>query len=132
MNIVIYRQTKILLRESRIVEATPENSVVANNPSSTVVTPMFIQVGRKKLGRLEMEATRTLIMGVTSLCVMPFLNIVLIGAFFLLSTRFWTTGMLQLKRNAVAVCQRHVLDSRYLRSHNFPCEKQRAKSGMGM
>ena len=132
MNMVIYRQTKILLRESRTVEAATDNSVVTNNQTSTVVTSMAVHVGRNKLGQLEIEATWTLIMGVTSLCVMPCLNIVLIGAFFLLSTRFWTTGMLQLKRNAVAVCQRHVLDSRYLRSHNFPCEKQRAKSGMGM
>ena len=82
MNIVIYRQTKILLRESRTVEATPDNSVVANTQISTVVTSMAVHVGRNKLGQLEMEATWTLIMGVASLCVMPCLNIVLIGTFF--------------------------------------------------
>nr|CAH0103954.1 unnamed protein product [Daphnia galeata] len=82
MNIIIYRQTKILLRESRIVEATPDVSVVAINQSSTVVTPISIHVGRKKLGQLEMEATWTLIMGVTSLCVMPCLNIIFIATFF--------------------------------------------------
>nr|CAH0102018.1 unnamed protein product [Daphnia galeata] len=82
MNIVIYRQTKILLRESRTVEATPDNRVVTNNPSSTVVTPMSIHVGKKKLGQLEMEATQTLIISMTSLCVMPCLNVVLIGVYF--------------------------------------------------
>ena len=82
MNIVIYRQTKILLRESRIVEATPENSVPANTPSNNVVTPMFIQVGRKKFGYLEMGATQTLIISMTSLCVMPFLNFVFMATFF--------------------------------------------------
>ena len=89
MNIVIYRQTKILLRESRTVETTRDegtrvsnDSVTANNQHSTVVTPMSIHVGRKKLGQLEMEATQTLIMGVTSLCVMPCLNVVFIATFF--------------------------------------------------
>jgi hypothetical protein len=81
MNIVIYRQTKILLRESRTVEATPDNSVVANTQISTVVTSMAVHVGRNKLGQLEMEATWTLIMGVTSLCVMPCLNVLLIASF---------------------------------------------------
>jgi dopamine receptor D1 len=81
MNIVVYRQTKILLRESRTVEATPDDSVVANN-HSTVVSPMSIHVGKKKLGQMEMEATRTLIMGVTSLCVMPCLNVVFSATFF--------------------------------------------------
>ena len=82
MNIVVYRQTKILLRESRIVEATPENSVAANNPSNNIVTPMFIQVGRKKFGHLEMEATQTLIISVVSHCVMPFLNVIFFATFF--------------------------------------------------
>ena len=82
MNIIIYRQTKILLRESRTVEATPDNSVVANNPSNNVVTPMSIHVGRNKQGQLEIEATRTLIISMTSLCVMPFLNVVFIATFF--------------------------------------------------
>ena len=82
MNIVIYRQTKILLRESRTVEATPDNSVVANNQSSTVVTSMSIHVGRMKICQLEMEATRTLIIGMISLCIMPCLNIVFIAIFF--------------------------------------------------
>jgi hypothetical protein len=82
MNIVIYRQTKILLRESRTVEATPDVSVVANNPSSTVVTPMSIHVGRNKLGQLEIEATRTLVISMTSLCIMPCLNVVFIAIFF--------------------------------------------------
>jgi hypothetical protein len=81
MNIVIYRQTKILLRESRTVEATPDNSVVANTQISIVVTSMAVHVGRNKLGQLEMEATWTLIMGVTSLCVMPCLNVLLIASF---------------------------------------------------
>nr|CAH0103950.1 unnamed protein product [Daphnia galeata] len=89
MNIVIYRQTKILLRESRTVETTRDegtrvsnDSVTANNQHSTVVTPMSIHVGRKKLGQLEMEATQTLIMGVTSLCVMPCLSFVFMATFF--------------------------------------------------
>nr|CAH0103946.1 unnamed protein product [Daphnia galeata] len=82
MNIVIYRQTKILLRKSRIVEAIPADCVVANNQSNNVVTPMSIHLGRKKLDQLEMEATRTLIMGVTSLCVMPCLNVIFMTTFF--------------------------------------------------
>jgi dopamine receptor D1 len=82
MNIIIYRQTKILLRESRTVETTRDDGVTANNQHSTVVSPMSIHVGRKKLDQLEMEATRTLIMGVTSLCVMPCLNVVFSATFF--------------------------------------------------
>ena len=81
MNSVIYRQTKILLRESRTVEATQDDNVTANN-HSTVATPMSIHVGRAKLDQLEIEATWTLIMGVTSLCVMPFLNVVFSATFF--------------------------------------------------
>nr|CAH0103949.1 unnamed protein product [Daphnia galeata] len=65
MNMVISRQTKILLRESRTVEATPDDSVVAITQFSTVVTSMAVHVGRNKLGQLEMEATWTLIMGPT-------------------------------------------------------------------
>ena len=88
MNIIIHRLTKILLRESRIVEATRDqvgasnDIVTANNQRSTVVSPMSIHVGRKKLGQLEMEATQTLVIGVASLCVMPFLNFVFMATFF--------------------------------------------------
>jgi hypothetical protein len=89
MNIVIYRQTKILLRESRTVGTTRDertrvsnDSVTANNQHSTVVSPMSIHVGRKKLGQLEMEATQTLIISMTSLCVMPCLNFVFMATFF--------------------------------------------------
>ncbi len=35
-----------------------------------------------KLGQLEMEAIQTLIIGMTSLCVMPCLNVVFIAIFF--------------------------------------------------
>jgi hypothetical protein len=82
MNIVIYRQTRILLRQSRIAEATPTDRVVAINQSNNVVRSMSIHVGRKKVGQLEMEATRTLIISMTSLCVMPFLNVVFMATFF--------------------------------------------------
>jgi dopamine receptor D1 len=88
MNIIIHRLTKILLRESRIVEATRDqvgvssDIVTANNQHSTVVSPMSIHVGRKKLGQLEMEATQTLVIGVTSLCVMPCLSFVFMATFF--------------------------------------------------
>jgi hypothetical protein len=88
MNIVIYRQTKILLRESRTVETTRDeggvssDSVTANNQHSTVVSPMTIHVDRMKLGRMEMEATQTLVISMTSLCVMPFLNFVFMATFF--------------------------------------------------
>jgi dopamine receptor D1 len=85
MNIVIYRQTKILLRESRTVEATPsdDSSVVAITQfSSAVTSSMAIHVGRKKLCEMEMEATRTLIIGMTSLCIMPCLNVVFVATFF--------------------------------------------------
>jgi dopamine receptor D1 len=85
-NIVIYRQAKILLRESRIAEATPADNVVANNQSSTVVTPMFIHGERKKLGEMEMEATQTLIVAMTSLCVMPCLNVIFSASFL---SCFW-------------------------------------------
>jgi hypothetical protein len=43
---------------------------------------MSIHVGRKKLGQLEMEATQTLVISMTSLCVMPFLNFVFMATFF--------------------------------------------------
>nr|CAH0102017.1 unnamed protein product [Daphnia galeata] len=82
MNIVIYRQTKILLRESRTVKATPADNVVAINQSNNVVRSMSIHVGRKKLGQLEMEATQTLVIGVASLCVMPCLNVIFMATFF--------------------------------------------------
>ena len=82
MNIVVYRQTKILLSQSRIIEATPADSVVADTQFSNVVTSMVIHVDRKKFGQLEMEATRTLVISVASLCVMPCLNFVFMGTFF--------------------------------------------------
>ena len=81
MNIVVYRQTKILLSQSRIIEATPADSVVAINQFSTVVTPMSVHVDRMKLCQLEMEATQTLIISVASLCVMPCLNVIFVAIF---------------------------------------------------
>jgi dopamine receptor D1 len=82
LNIVIYRQTKILLRESRMVEATPDDSLSVVQQFSSTVTPMAIHVGRKKLSEMEIEATRTLIIGMTSLCIMPCLNVIFVATFF--------------------------------------------------
>ena len=62
MKIVIYRHTKVLLRESRTLETTP------NNGHLTTASQMLIHVSRKKIGKLEMEATQNLLFGVTSLC----------------------------------------------------------------
>ena len=82
LNIIIYRQTKILLHESRFVEAAPADNVVADTQFSNVVTSMSIHVGRNKLGQLEMEATRTLIIGITSVGILTCLNVVFIATFF--------------------------------------------------
>nr|CAH0102016.1 unnamed protein product [Daphnia galeata] len=83
MNIVVYRQTKILLHESRFVEAAPADNVVANTQFSNEVTPVvIIHVDRMKIGQQEMEATQTLIIGMTSLCVMPCLIVIFIATFF--------------------------------------------------
>jgi dopamine receptor D1 len=73
LNIIIYRQTKILLHESRFVEAAPADNVVAS---------MSIHVGRNKLGQLEMEATRTLIIGMTSVGILTCLIVVFFATFF--------------------------------------------------
>nr|CAH0103951.1 unnamed protein product [Daphnia galeata] len=43
---------------------------------------MSIHVGRKKLGQMEMEATQTLVISMTSLCFMPCLNFVFMATFF--------------------------------------------------
>jgi hypothetical protein len=86
LNIIIYRQTKIILRP-RTLELTPDERVLSSDSvtathHATVETPMSIHVGRKKLGQMEMEATRTLIIGVASLCVLPCLALVFLATFF--------------------------------------------------
>ena len=87
MNIVLYRQAKILLRESRIVEATPADSVVAITQS--VVTPIFIHVEKKKLDEMEMEATQTLIVAMTIPLRHALPQYTFNCVIFVLSTHFW-------------------------------------------
>ena len=87
LNVIIYRQTKTLLRESRTLQATrderdPSNESANVNNDATVVTPMRIHADRDKLSEMEMEATRTLVIGVASLCVMPCLAIIFITSYF--------------------------------------------------
>jgi dopamine receptor D1 len=87
LNVIIYRQTKTLLRDSRTLQ-TPQGerdlssaSAIVNN-QSTAVTPMCIHADRDKLNEMEMEASRTLVIGVASLCVMPCLALIFIASFF--------------------------------------------------
>ncbi|EFX73286.1 hypothetical protein DAPPUDRAFT_325486 [Daphnia pulex] len=87
LNIIIYRQTKILLRESRTLQTTQDerdlSSGSANvNNQSTAVPSMCIHADREKLVEMEMEASRTLVMGVASLCVMPCLALIFIASYF--------------------------------------------------
>ncbi len=88
MNVILYRQTKTLLRESRTLQATrderdPSNgSANVNNRYSTVIASMCTHAARGKLGEMEMEATRSLVIGVASLCVMPCLALILNASFF--------------------------------------------------
>jgi dopamine receptor D1 len=87
INIIIYRQTRTLLRESRTLQVTqderdPSNRSANVNDDATAVTPMCIHVDRVKLGEMEMEATRTLMIGVASLCVVPCLALLFNATFF--------------------------------------------------
>jgi hypothetical protein len=68
LNVIVYRQTKTLLRESRIIRSSSENRVRDNNS-------MSIHVNGGTLSQMGMEATRTLITGVTSLVVTAFLGV---------------------------------------------------------
>ena len=85
-NIIIYRQTKTLLRESRTLQATqnerdPSNRGSNVNNDASVVNSMCIHVDRERLCEIEMETTRTLMIGVVSLCVMPCLALIFIATF---------------------------------------------------
>jgi hypothetical protein len=90
LNVIVYRQTKNYLSESQcyatstnddigqiqnaifdvgnVVMDSVERAIPAGD-YSIPMTPMSIHVNREKLGQMEMEATRTLIIGVTSLAV---------------------------------------------------------------
>jgi hypothetical protein len=98
LNFIVYRQTKNHLSESQcyapstnddfqiqnvniifdvdgnvidsleLVAVGNDNNGVPND-YTIPMTPMSIHVNREKLGQMEMEATRTLIIGVTSLTV---------------------------------------------------------------
>jgi hypothetical protein len=102
LNFIVYRQTKILLSESRMIcpsaddgrhhivtvdgqqiewielatianesSNTGMSTSVTNDNSTTTTTarPISIHVNRRKFGQMEIEATCTLITGVTSLVV---------------------------------------------------------------
>jgi hypothetical protein len=87
LNVIIYRQTKALLRESRTLPATqderdPSNESPNVNNDATAVTPMRIHADRDKLSEMELKATRTLVIGVASLCVMPCIALIFIASYF--------------------------------------------------
>ncbi|EFX73287.1 hypothetical protein DAPPUDRAFT_253452 [Daphnia pulex] len=88
LNIIIYRQTKSLLRESRTLKVTRDEirePSIANanaNHQSTAVSPMRIHADRDKLSQMEMEATRTLVIAMASLCVMPCLALIFNASYF--------------------------------------------------
>jgi hypothetical protein len=98
LNVIVYRQTKNYLSESQCYAPSTNDDfqiqnvniifdvdgnvidslelVAVGNDNNGVpgdysipMTPMSIHVNREKLGQMEMEATRTLIIGVTSLAV---------------------------------------------------------------
>jgi dopamine receptor D1 len=92
LNVVVYRKTKALLRETRTlhppftdvvqpshfrsVEVSSRNNLIQRastnmneNSAAVAVRPMSVHVDRRKINRIEMEATLTLILGVTSLLV---------------------------------------------------------------
>jgi cell division protein FtsL len=100
LNFIVYRQTKDLLAESRRLTLETNNVMTENDEdvewielstignesrinhrassasgsladhSTQIRTIMSIHVNKKKLSQIELEATRTLITGVTSLVVM--------------------------------------------------------------
>ena len=74
LNIIIHRKTKTLLRESRTLKATKDDRDVSND--DIAVTPMSIHADREKVGEMEMEAARTLMIGLASLCAMPCLALI--------------------------------------------------------
>jgi hypothetical protein len=90
LNVIVYRQTKNHLSESQcyapstnddfqiqnvifdvenVVIDSVNGSAVPAGDYSIPMTPMSIHVNREKLDQMEIEATRTLIIGVTSLTV---------------------------------------------------------------
>jgi len=102
LNIIIYRQTKNLLRESRTLQTTQNDRDPSNRGTSnyaTTGTQMCIHTDREKLGDMEMEATRTLVIGVTSLCVMSCLTLTFNATFFacrLIYGQFSCTNLLKI------------------------------------
>lgn len=74
-NFVVYRETKNLLCEYRTIcssrnaplDTTGKGKVGASNRQST--RTMSVHVDKRKLSRIIMQATRTLVIGVTSLAV---------------------------------------------------------------
>lgn len=107
LNVIVYRQTKTHLSDNRTlspssndggmdwtagdrpiiigdgsvrnVRGSPGNS---DDPSANAGPAMSIHVGRRKFSQMEMEATRTLIIGVASLIV-TCLGVILASSFFI-------------------------------------------------
>lgn len=87
-NFVVYRETKNLLCEYRTIcssrkaplDTTGKGKVGASNRQST--RTMSVHVDKRKLSRIIMQATRTLVIGVTSLAVTACPSIVFSCVFF--------------------------------------------------
>lgn len=76
-NCIVYWQTKNLLAQSRTIDPPTFESTVTNvgNGHRTRVDSMSVHVDRRKLCQMEVEAARTLIIGVTALCVVPCIGV---------------------------------------------------------
>ena len=92
LNFTVYRLTKTHLRESRPISLEEPNrqcmevaTIDANDHPSVenVIRPLAIHVDREILTRIEMEAARTLIIGVTSLCVTGVPYVIFVALFYL-------------------------------------------------
>ena len=83
MNITVHGQTQNFLCESRTLDATPDDGhLSSSNPISNATPAMSVHAARTQLSHLGMKATRNLVTGVASLCVMPFIVLVFAETFF--------------------------------------------------
>jgi hypothetical protein len=101
LNVIVYRQTKNHLSESQCYAPSTNddfqiqnvifdvenvvidsvNGAVPAGDYSIPMTPMSIHVNREKLDQMEIEATRTLIIGVTSLTVTALPPVIFVSSF---------------------------------------------------
>jgi hypothetical protein len=104
-NYVVYRQTKINLSRSQRLRSLTNSggyqistidghidwielevfenlNSISSNGRCDIGTSMSVTVDNKILGEIEMESTRTLLIGVTSLLIVAYIDIIYLSTFF--------------------------------------------------